>query len=59
MPEIDIGRHSEEITHPDEVIFPEIGLTERYVIDYYVRISQWRQPFVGHRFLTLWCSGTC
>lgn len=37
--EIDAGEHSVRVTHPDRVVFPEIGATKLDLIEYYRRVA--------------------
>jgi bifunctional non-homologous end joining protein LigD len=42
-----------EITHPDKVLYPELGITKRAVADYYARVAPAMLPLVARRPLTL------
>ena len=41
------------LTHPDRVLFPEIGLTKRGLAEYYEAIADWMLPHLAGRPLTL------
>jgi bifunctional non-homologous end joining protein LigD len=40
-------------THPDRVLFPEVGITKGDVFDFYHRIAPWLLPFLKDRPITL------
>ncbi|MGE0116968.1 MAG: non-homologous end-joining DNA ligase [Dongiaceae bacterium] len=40
-------------THPDRVLYPEIGLTKRGLAEYYLEIADWILPEVARRPLSL------
>ena len=42
-----------EVSHPDRVVFPEIGLTKGELVAYYVRVADWILPHLRGRPLTL------
>ena len=42
-----------EVSHPDRVVFPEIGLTKGELVDYYVRVADWILPHLRGRPLTM------
>ena len=48
-----VGRHTVEITHPDRVLFPDIGLTKADLADYYRRVAARMLPYLKGRPLTL------
>ena len=41
------------LSHPDRVIYPDVGLTKRGIARYYQRIESWILPHVQGRPLTL------
>lgn len=41
------------ISHPERVIYPELGVTKHRVAEYYARIEEWIVPHVRGRPLTL------
>ena len=41
------------ITHPDRLIYPELGITKLHLARYYERIARWIVPHVAGRPLTL------
>ncbi|WP_428306175.1 DNA ligase D [Lacipirellula sp.] len=41
------------ITHPDRIVFPDIGLTKLALAEYYERVGAWILPHVAGRPLTL------
>ena len=41
------------LTHPDKVLYPEIGLTKRELAEYFELVSEWMLPHVINRPLTL------
>ena len=42
-----------EVSHPDRVVFPEIGLTKGELVEYYVRIAEHALPHLRERPLTM------
>jgi bifunctional non-homologous end joining protein LigD len=44
---------SVRLTHPDRVLYPDIGLTKRGLAEYYVAVADWILPEVVHRPLSL------
>ncbi|HET9931947.1 MAG TPA: DNA ligase D, partial [Polyangiaceae bacterium] len=52
------------LTNPDKVLFPEVGLTKRHILEYYELVAERMLPHVANRPLTLvrcpngW-KGTC
>jgi bifunctional non-homologous end joining protein LigD len=50
---IQIGRHEVKITHPGKILFPEDGLTNQDLIDYYCRITPWILPHLRGRPLAM------
>jgi bifunctional non-homologous end joining protein LigD len=44
---------STTLTHPDKILFPELGLTKRELADYYEVVSDFMLPHVVNRPLTL------
>jgi bifunctional non-homologous end joining protein LigD len=42
-----------EVSHPDRVVFPEIGLTKGELVDYYARVADWILPHLRGRPLTM------
>ncbi len=47
------GRQALRLTHPDRVLYPDIGLTKSGLADYYEQVSDWMLPHVKGRPLTL------
>ncbi len=41
------------LTHPDHVLFPEVGITKRGLVEYYVEIADWILPHLKNRPLAL------
>ena len=41
------------LTHPDKLLYPEVGLTKRDLALYYAAIGEWMLPHLGDRPLTL------
>jgi bifunctional non-homologous end joining protein LigD len=41
------------ITHPDKVLYPELGITKQEVLDYYALVAERMLPHVANRPLTL------
>ncbi|KIG18996.1 ATP-dependent DNA ligase [Enhygromyxa salina] len=41
------------LTHPDKLLYPELGLSKRDVADYIMRVAEWMLPHVRDRPLTL------
>ncbi len=41
------------ITHPDRVVYPEMGLTKADLARYYEAVSEWILPYIADRPLTL------
>jgi len=41
------------ISHPDRVIFPDLGITKRQLIEYYASIAEWILPHIANRPLSL------
>jgi len=41
------------LTHPDKVLFPELGITKREVLEYYELVAERMLPHVANRPLTL------
>ena len=48
-----VGRHTVEVTHPDRVLFPDIGLTKGDLADYYRQVAARMLPYLNGRPLTL------
>src|SRR5262245_12773299 len=44
---------SVRFTHPDRVLYPEVGLTKRGLAEYYVAVADWMLPEVVQRPLSL------
>ncbi len=49
----DAPGRSFELTHPDRVMFPEIGLTKRELVDYYARVAETAAPLWKGRAVTM------
>jgi bifunctional non-homologous end joining protein LigD len=41
------------ISHPDRVIFPDLGITKRQLIEYYASVAEWILPHIANRPLSL------
>jgi len=41
------------ISHPDRVIYPDLGITKRQLIEYYASVAEWILPHIGNRPLSL------
>lgn len=41
------------VTHPERVVFPDVGLTKGQLVDYYVRVSEHLLPHLRGRPLTM------
>jgi bifunctional non-homologous end joining protein LigD len=41
------------LTHPDRVLFPDVGVTKRDLVLHYARVAHLLLPHVGHRRLSL------
>ena len=41
------------LTHPERVLYPDLGLTKRDIAAYYERVAQWIVPHIAGRPLTL------
>jgi bifunctional non-homologous end joining protein LigD len=41
------------ISHPDRVIFPDLGITKRQLIAYYASVAPWILPHIANRPLSL------
>ncbi|MGE0757700.1 MAG: DNA ligase D, partial [Pirellulaceae bacterium] len=41
------------ITHPERIVFPEMGLTKLAIAEYYEAVGPWMLPYVADRPLTL------
>lgn len=53
-----MGSHPEKVagvplTHPDRVLYPELGLTKLDLAEFYARISEWILPHIVERPLSL------
>jgi bifunctional non-homologous end joining protein LigD len=56
--------HGLRLTHPDRVVYPDVGITKRQVAEYYAAVAKWMLPFVVNRPLSLvrcpeGLAGTC
>jgi bifunctional non-homologous end joining protein LigD len=49
----DVDDHEVTVTHPDRVVFPDIGLTKGEVVDYYRRVAPHLLPHLRGRPLTM------
>jgi bifunctional non-homologous end joining protein LigD len=50
-----IADHCVEISHPEKVLFPEDGVTNQELVDYYQRIAPWILPHLRDRPLAMGC----
>jgi bifunctional non-homologous end joining protein LigD len=41
------------LTHPDRVVYPDVGITKRVVAEYYAAVGEWILPHVAGRILSL------
>jgi bifunctional non-homologous end joining protein LigD len=44
---------SVRLTHPDRVVYPDLGITKRQVAEYYAQVAPWILPHVAGRPLVL------
>jgi bifunctional non-homologous end joining protein LigD len=51
--EVEAGGHTVRITHPDNVLFPDVGVTKRNVVEYYLKVEDRIMPFLMGRPLVL------
>jgi bifunctional non-homologous end joining protein LigD len=51
--EITIGGRKIPVTNPEKVLFPDVGITKRDLIGYYVRIADHMLPYLKGRPLTM------
>lgn len=42
-----------EITHPDKILYPDVGLTKAEFAEYYKKVAKWMLPYVAGRPLSL------
>jgi bifunctional non-homologous end joining protein LigD len=42
-----------KLTHPDKVLYADVGVTKQELADYYVTVAEWMLPHVAGRPLTL------
>jgi bifunctional non-homologous end joining protein LigD len=47
--EVEADGHTVEISNPEKVLFPDVGLTKRDLADYYYRIAETMLPYVEGR----------
>jgi bifunctional non-homologous end joining protein LigD len=52
-PKLELDTSRLEITHPDRVLFPDLGLTKRDLLLHYTRVARWMLPHVTERPLML------
>lgn len=52
-PPITLDASRIEITNPDRVLYPDLGLKKRDLLLYYARVARWMLPHVTHRPLML------
>lgn len=50
---MEIGGHSIDISNPDKVLFPDIGLTKRDLAEYYQRIGEVMVPHMRERAISM------
>ncbi|HEX6997276.1 MAG TPA: DNA ligase D [Gammaproteobacteria bacterium] len=43
-----------KLTHPDKVLFPDVGITKQQLADYWQRVAEWALPHLRDRPLTLY-----
>ena len=41
------------ISHPERVIFPDLGITKRQLVEYYASVADWILPHIANRPLSL------
>jgi bifunctional non-homologous end joining protein LigD len=41
------------LTHPDRVVYPDVGITKRQVAEYYAAVADWILPHIADRILSL------
>lgn len=42
-----------EITHPDKVIYPDIGITKKEIITYYEKVANRMMPYIKNRIISV------
>jgi bifunctional non-homologous end joining protein LigD len=47
------GLYGVRLTHPDRVVYPDVGVTKRDLAEYCVAVADWMLPHLMHRPLTL------
>lgn len=50
---MEIGGHSIDVSKPDKVLFPDIGLTKRDLVEYYERIGEVMVPHMRERAISM------
>ena len=50
---VTVGRRTIRLTHPDRVVFPDLGITKAELVDYYRRVAPVMVPFLRGRPLML------
>lgn len=48
-----VGKREIEISHPDKVLFPDVGVTKRDLAGYYARIADTILPHIGGRAISM------
>ncbi|KAB0678065.1 DNA ligase D [Aureimonas leprariae] len=48
-----IASHTFDLTHPDRVLWPDVGLTKQGLAEYYAEVADWILPHVVDRPLSL------
>jgi len=52
------------LTHPDKVLYPEVGITKQELAEYYLQVAKWMLPYIANRPLAVvrcpaGCGKTC
>ncbi|MCL5436474.1 MAG: non-homologous end-joining DNA ligase [Candidatus Dependentiae bacterium] len=50
---ITLNRHKIDLTHEDKLLFPEVGVTKRDLIEYYRKIAPWMLRYTRDRFVAM------
>jgi bifunctional non-homologous end joining protein LigD len=48
-----VSKHSVELTHPDRVLWPDVGVTKAGLAEFYAEIADWVLPHLVNRPLSL------
>lgn len=50
---MDVGGHTLEVGNPDKVLFPDVGVTKRDLVDYYARVAEHMVPHTRGRAVAM------